>query len=96
VKGARRWSSLVCLVALLTTACGSRLTTEEIRAQGAVSEDGSGFRAGDAVAADDDSSTGGDTTGTTVAGSAGGTGKKGTSKSGSSGAVASSGARHRS
>jgi branched-chain amino acid transport system substrate-binding protein len=93
VKGARRWSSLVCLVALLTTACGSRLTTEEIRAQGAVSEDGSGFRAGDAVEADDDSSTGGDTTGTTVAGSAGGTGKKGTSKSGSSGSVASSGAK---
>jgi branched-chain amino acid transport system substrate-binding protein len=84
----------VCLVALLATACGSRLTSEEIRAQGATTGERSGFAAGDDADGDTDGdgTVDGDTTGTTLASEpGGGSGTSGGSGGGGSTGVAATG-----
>ena len=94
VRGVRRWSWLFGVVVLVATACGSRLTTEEIRAQSAVRGEGSGFSAGDATAGGDDAgaTADGGTATTLASAGAGATGRTKTGP-GASGAAATAGSK---
>ena len=94
MAGVRRWSWLFCVVTLVATACGSRLTSEEIRAQSAVNGDGSGFSAGEGTSgADDASATGDDSTATTLVGASAGAAGKKTSGATGAGAAATNGSK---
>jgi branched-chain amino acid transport system substrate-binding protein len=94
MRGVRRWTALVCVVTLVATACGSRLTTEEIRSRSTESSGGPSATAGDALAGDDGDDKAGATAGPTgdpaVASSSRRAGKQGT-RTGGGAAFATSG-----